>query len=270
MTGFFDATTSFGSSPAKRADWSLSTLLAILEEHGVERALTLSLRGKYYDYASGNDETLAACRENRILLPVATIDPRRYLGCLEEVARCADAGFVAFRFFPDHQGWSLDWLPFLEVCEAIARVGLPIILPASAGGAITLAGRLLAPEAFVAQDYGMFGGAITPAGRLLAPLGVRVLFLGVGYGDMAEALAALRTYPMFYFDTHLLNTPEALEVLCRGGGEEQIVFGSNAPERYFESALNMLRSAELTPDQRQAVSGGNLRRFLGEGGSVWV
>jgi len=246
MTGLLDATTSFGSSPAKRADWSLPTLLAIVEKHRVERALTLSLRGKYYDFASGNIETMAACRDHPVLSPVATIDPRRYLDCLETVARCAEAGFVAFRFFPDHQVWPLEWLPFLEIAEAIARVGLPVILPGGAPGSITL------------------------AGRLLAPLGLRVLFLGVGYANMAEALTALKVYPTFYFDTHLMDTPEALEVLCRGGGEERVVFGSNAPERYFESALNMLQAAELSADQRQAISGGNLRRFLGEERSVWV
>ena len=47
MTALCDATTCFGASPAKRADWSLATLLAILEEQGVERALTLSLQGKH-------------------------------------------------------------------------------------------------------------------------------------------------------------------------------------------------------------------------------
>jgi len=246
MTGLLDATTSFGSSPAKRADWSLPTLLTILEKHGVERALTLSLRGKYYDFTSGNVETLAACRDHSILRPVATIDPRRYLGCLDEVARSAEAGCVAFRFFPDHQGWPLEWLPFLEIAEAIARADLPVILPGGAPGNITL------------------------AGRLLSPLGLRVLFLGVGYGNMAEALAALRAHPAFYFDTHLMDTPEALEVLCRDGGEERVVFGSNAPERYFESALNILQAADLSVDQRKAISGGNLRRFLGEERSVWV
>ena len=245
MALLLDACTSFGVSPAKRADWSLPTLLAMLEEHGVEHALTLSLRGKSYDFVAGNDETLAACREHPMLWPVATIDPRRYLGCVEEVARCAAAGFVAFRFFPDQQGWPLEWLPFLEICEAIARTGRPIILPGSSG-------------------------AITLAERLLAPLGLRVLFVGVSYGYLAEALAALKVYPTFYFDTHLLNTPDALEVVCEAGGSERIVFGSNAPEQYYESSLNMLRAAELTPDQRAALSGGNLRRFLGEEAPIWV
>jgi predicted TIM-barrel fold metal-dependent hydrolase len=241
-----DATTFFGSSPAKRADWSLQTLLSILEEHGVEHALTISLRGRSYDFVAGNDETLAASREHPRLWPVATIDPRRSLGCLDEVKRCADAGFAALRFFPDHQSWPLEWLPFLEVCDAVAQTGLPIILPGGVPGQITL------------------------AGRLLAPIGLRVLFVGVGYGNMAEALAALRVYPAFFFDTHLLDTPEAIEVLCRNGGAERVVFGSNSPERCFESAQNMVEAADLTPEQRQAVSGGNLRRLLGEASPTWV
>lgn len=246
MTPIYDANTSFGSSPAKRADWSLATLLEILETHKVQQALTISLRGKHYDFITGNDETLQACRNHPLLLPAATVDPRQYLNCAEEVRRCVDHGFLAFRFFPDHQGWPLVWLPFLDLCELIAEHQLPIILPATPAG------------------------TITAAGHHLAPYGLRVLFLGAGYSIMAEVLAALKAYPSFYFDTHLIDTPGAFEVLCSNGGSSNIVFGSNAPERYFESALNMLNTADLTPDQRTRISSDNLGEFLGRRRKTWV
>jgi len=242
----YDANTAFGSSPSKRADWSLPTLLKILEQHRVERALTASLRGKYYDFVTGNDETLEACRNHPVLLPAATVDPRQYLDCAEEVRRCVDHGFLAFRFFPDSQGWPLEWLPFFEICELIAQHNLPIILPAAPAG------------------------TITAAGRHLAPYGVRVLFLGAGYSLMAEVMAAIKQYPRFYFDTHLLDTPGAFEVLCQAGGAERIAFGSGTPERYFESALNMLNAANLTPEQQGKISRDNLREFLGRGRAAWV
>jgi predicted TIM-barrel fold metal-dependent hydrolase len=241
-----DANTAFGSSPAKRADWSLPTLLKILEQHRVERALTVSLRGKYYDFVTGNDETLEACRNHPVLLPAATVDPRQYLDCAEEVRRCVDHGFLAFRFFPDSQGWPLEWLPFFEICELIAEHNLPIILPAGQAG------------------------TITAAGRHLAPYGVRVLFLGAGYSLMAEVIAAIKQYPRFYFDTHLLDTPGAFEVLCQAGAADRIVLGSGAPERYFESALNMLNTSNLTPEQHGKVARDNLREFLGQGRAIWV
>ncbi len=242
----YDANTAFGSSPAKQADWSLSTLLRVLEQHEVEHALTISLRGKYYDFITGNDETFEACRNHPVLLPAATVDPRQYLNCAEEVRRCVDHGFLAFRFFPDSQGWPLQWLPFFEICQLIAEHQLPIILPANPAG------------------------TITAAGRHLAPYGVRVLFLGAGYNIMAEVLAALKQYPRFYFDTHLLDTPGALQVLCQRGGADRIVFGSGAPERYFESALNMLNTSDLTPEQRGRASRDNLREFLGQERATWV
>lgn len=245
-SAIYDANTVFGSSPAKRADWSLPTLLKILQQHRVERALTVSLRGKYYDFVAGNDETLAASRNHPVLLPAATLDPRQYLDCAEEVRRCVDHGFLAFRFFPDSQGWPLEWLPFFGICELIAKHNLPIILPA------------------------VPAGTITAAGRHLAPYGMRVLFLGAGYSIMAEVIAAIKQYRQFYFDTHLLDTPGALEVLCREGGADRIVFGSGTPERYFESALNMLNTSDLTPEQRGKLSRDNLREFLGQGRATWV
>ena len=72
-----DVNTFFGTLPSRRSDYGLPTLLGQLERHGIAAALTYSLRGLYDDHAVGNAETLAACRANTALLPVATINPLR-------------------------------------------------------------------------------------------------------------------------------------------------------------------------------------------------
>lgn len=234
-----DANTCFGLNPRGGPDWPLDTLVDIVERHHLDRALTYSLRGVEYDFLSGNDETLAACRQHPALLPVGTIHPGRHVGCRDEVARCADRGFVALRFFPDRQGWPIVFQPFLDLCEVIAGVGLPVILPAGAPG----------------QQ--------TAIGERLGPLGLRVLVIGSSYGVNAETAAVLARWPGIFTESHMYDTPGTLEYVGQVAGFDRLVFGSNLPERTFEAAYHQGMSATFSDEQRAGFFAGNVQRFLG-------
>jgi predicted TIM-barrel fold metal-dependent hydrolase len=232
-----DINTFFGLSRERPTDWSLDTLLRLLDRAGVARALTLSLRGVYYDFVAGNEETLRACAAHPQLVPVATVDPRRYVGCREEIRRCLDRGVRLFRFFPDLQGWALDGLDFLRLVEALAGQGV-LMVPANRPGWPSL------------------------AARYLAPLGVPVVLLGVGYSVFGELLAALAAHPNLYCDGMLFDSPGAYELVCAEVGAGRVMFGSGLPERYFASARLMVEHADLTPQQRAAIFYRNAARVL--------
>ena len=110
----FDVNTFFGLDRRAPTDWSLEALQRLLDRHEVSRALTYSLRGVAFDFVEGNNESVAAAARDERLVPVATVDPRRYVDCVEEVHRCLSEGLRVFRFFPDLQGWPLDGLHFLR------------------------------------------------------------------------------------------------------------------------------------------------------------
>lgn len=234
-----DANTSFGCAATGDTDFTLSRLLAVLDQHGVDSALAYSRRGRDYDFVTGNDETLAVCRANPRLWPVATIDPRRLLGCRDEVTRCVEAGCVAFRFFPDVQGWPIVFQPFLDLCETIAELGLPIILPAGGPGQQTL------------------------IGERVAPYGVNVLIVGAGYWTNAETAAVMARCPNVFAECHLVDTPGTLETMGQYASFQQLVFGSDSPEVAFEPSYLMGLHADFTPRQRDAFFAGNVLRFLG-------
>ncbi len=235
-----DANTSFGlSATDDTTDYSLDRLLAILDQHSVDYALTCSRRGRDYDFITGNDETVSTCRAHPRLWPVATLDPRRLIGCRDEVRRCADLGCVAFRFFPEAQGWPVVFQPFLDLCENIAEVSLPIILPVGAPGQQTL------------------------IGERVASLGVNVLIVGSGYASNAETAAVMARYPNVFAECDVVGTPGTLETLGGYASFEQLVFGSNSPETVFEAPYLMGVHADLTPEQRDGLFAGNVLRFLG-------
>ncbi len=240
MPGIFDAVTSFGSYPGKQVDYSLDTLLEILRDNGVDRALSLSLKGVYYDFEEGNDETLAASQEHEAIIPVATIDPRRHIGCMEEVARRVEQGFRVFRFFPADQGWPVDFLPFRNLLRELAKHDVRLIFPASGNGAVTALFDVLAAH---------------------AP-GAPALLTGVSYANLAELIAALKASDRLYADVHMLNSPNALELIAEEAGIERIVFGSGSPAREFLTALNVVTASTLSEADKQRILSENAEAFL--------
>ena len=108
-----DIGTLHGVRPSSDLDLSAETLLRVMRDNQVSRALTYSLKAAQYNFSTGNDETLALCQAHDNLHPVAVVDPRQYPDCMAEVERCTRvgdahvgdtrvqgtrAGFVAFRF----------------------------------------------------------------------------------------------------------------------------------------------------------------------------
>ncbi len=234
-----DCFTFFGVNPRRRADWSVAALLRAMQENDIDRALTCSLKGVLYDFTEGNEETLATCAADRRLVPVGTIDPRRALGCEEQVVRLAGRGCRAFRFFPNEQGWPFDFLPFLRVVTRIEEADGVVFVPCKSSGAATELLRLL-------------------GGRALA-----VVLCEVGYWNFAEVLACGREAPRFHLETHLLDTPEALEMAAEVYGEGRLLLGSNAPETTPGPAIAMVRASRLSEPGKAGVLGGNVARLLG-------
>lgn len=241
VAGIIDMVTSFGWDRNRPTQWGLDELLGIMQRHGVERAYTHSLRAVHYAGPEGNDETLRACAEHELLQPVGVLDPRRFFDCREEARRRFEQGFRVFRFFPDVQGWSVDALPFRLICETLAGLGAPIIIPAGPSG------------------------QPTRIAERLADLELRVLLIGGSYGNLGEILAVLERYPNVYCDGHVMDSPFALEALLRFGGDHRAIFGSDSPARSFDSPLLMAQHAQITDEQRGRYLRENALAFVGEG-----
>ncbi len=239
----FDANTFFGTMAGRRVDYSLETLVQSLKTYGIERALTYSLRGVYYDYSEGNDETLAACRKYPHLVPVATIDPRRYTGCVAEVDKRADQGIKIIRFFPELQGWPLDHLLFEKILAKMAERNLAAMLSCNTGGT---ASRLM---------------------RLARPHGTPIILSDIGYWNLSEALAVLKDYEQAYLETSQLDSPDPVEMVETEIGPGRILFGSRSPDCYPSSPMAVIAYARISAKAKEAGLGGALAGLLDRLGS---
>lgn len=232
-----DCNTCFGVSAGRAIDTSPATLLAAMEQHHVAEAWTYSLRGLHLA-DEGNTETLDMAAQHPSLTPVATVDPHQ-MGAVEtELARCLRAGVRLFRLFPAAHRWRLDSQPFLALLDHLRGAAAVLLLPVEEwGDASTLA-------------------------RLTADCGLPVVLMNVHYTQLAECSAVMQRWPHLYAGTSRLATPHDVATLVRDVGPDRLLFGSEAPQRPLQCALNQIWYADISAAERAAIFGGNAARLL--------
>lgn len=229
-----DIDTLFGFWPRRQVDISLERLQTLMARHQIETACVCSARGVCYDFVEGNRETIAASRANPGLVPVATLDPRRFLGCRDEIDRCRDQGVRLFRLFPGYQGWELSSPAGRRLLEMLENAGAMVMVDG-------------APA------------ALLPA---LRGLTVPVILTGAHFYYLADVLAELEALPNLYLTSRFFIGPGSIDVWLAAAGPERLLFGSHAPLAYPAAALNLVKGAGLSPEARAAVLGENTRRLL--------
>jgi predicted TIM-barrel fold metal-dependent hydrolase len=230
-----DASTIFGFWPKRRADTALTTLLRLMEENSVSRACTISARGIFYDFVAGNQETWDAARAHSQLIPVGTVNPCRWIGCLDEAQRLIDQGVRLLRFFPQYQEWHIGQAPFRKLLrEVLVPSGVPLMIPAVLG--------------------------VTAIGDMAADIRNPVIIESMRYTHWAEAVVVMQEVSNVYVETHLGGW---LEWVKAEVGTDRLVFGSNAPLSYIPTAKALIDHQMLDERDKALIFGGNLRRVLG-------
>ena len=230
-----DASTIFGFWPKRKADTALDTLLRLMEENDISRACTISARGLFYDFLEGNRETWAAAAAHPQLIPVGTVNPCRWIGCMDEAQRLIDQGTKLLRFFPQYQEWHIGQAPFRKLLrEVLAPAGVALMIPAVMG--------------------------VTAIGDMAAKISNPVIIDAMRYTHWAEAAVVMQDVPNVFVEIHLGSW---LEWIKAEVGVERVVFGSNAPLSYIPASTAQIEYASVSEEDRALVYGGNLRRILG-------
>jgi len=234
-----DCNTHFGFLPYRDTDVSLEKLISSMDAYGIAGAFSYSLKGVAYDFEDGNDETLAVTGANPRILPVATVDPRRHIGVIEEIEKRRNQGFLALRLFPELQGWRFNSVMTKPILRELERLHMPLMIACGGNGPVN-------------DILSMIEGYSFP-----------VVLHGVGYGNLGEILAALKENPNLYADTQMNDTPDSLRVSVDAVGAERFVFGSGSPSTSMRSSLNGVMEAEITDEQKALILSGNISRILG-------
>lgn len=227
-----------GVQPEDERPLGVAELLDEMERADVAEALCTHFAAVRFDGRAGNQELLGICAQEPRLHPVAVVNPAPYVGVAEEIARCAEQGFVGLRFTPGLQGWVLHSECFRRAIAATAEAGLPAIVELTGPG----------DASTVAQTMG--------------EMGIPIILANVTYTTLGEAIAALQMAGHCYLEACRLATPGVVETLVSAVGAERLIYGSGAPAWHIIPTLSMIRAADIPDEAKRAILAGNARRLF--------
>ena len=237
---------------------SAEDLIAAMDEDGVDVAVAMGIGWSDYDTArEANDYIIEATRhwQGRII-GFAGINPAWGDRAVREAERCADAGLRGIgELHPDTQGFDLADKRTMAGLMSVAQERRLIVTTHSSEPV----GHLYAGKGSVTPQVLMrFIGNFPDATIVCAHWGGGLPF----YALMPEVAAALRNV---HFDTAaspFLYTPQVYSAVSRLVGADKILFGSDYALLRPRRLLAEIAASSLTPQQCEAVQGGNAARLL--------
>ena len=233
-----DTNTVFGFWPKRKLDASASALVSRMDAADVDKALTCSIRGWLYDYKQGNDETLRMCADSGgRLLPVATINPNRFFGMIEEVDRIIESGFRVVRFFPHEQEWHITQRHFGRLLKKLAETDLILMVPSTEG------------FSRIADVFGEVPNKI-------------IIETVRAYPELAVMIVSMQETDNLYAEMHLVGGMDHVATLTEEVGEDRLLFGSGAPLHCITSASLPILNASISDAARSSIFSENILGLL--------
>lgn len=229
----------------------LEFTLQALEQAGVDVALTSAWLGPAGALISNDEVAGWVDAGGGRLRGVGSVDLRRPMVAVREVARCKRLGFVGIRVLP----WLWDLPPddrrYYPVYAACVEHGLPFCLQ------VGHTGPLMPSEP---------GRPIPYLDRVALDFPELVLVGGhVGHPWEAEMVSLATKYPNVYIDTSAYKPkryPQALVEFLRARGRSKVLFGSNFPMITPAACLDEVGGLGLDEDALRAFLGGNAARVF--------
>jgi len=251
----------YASPKAKLA--TAEELLASMDEASVDVSVVLNIGWTSHEMCVRTNDYLleAAILHPDRLIPFCALQPASPARAVEELQRCAESGARGIgELRPDIQGFSLADSSLLSPIVEIAVARQMIVLThVSEPVGHTYAGKgSVTPE----QPY-RFAAEFPQAILVCAHWGGGLPF----YSLMPEVRETLSNV---YYDTaatQYLYDPAIFSVVADIAGPDRILFGSDYPLTSQSRAAREMDKAELSPDIRQLVAGGNAGRLLSNGGT---
>lgn len=230
--------------------------VARLRKRNVTQAWAGSFDGILHKDIAGVNARLAAdCRTygQDFLVPFGSINPM-LPGWQEDVRRCREGHKMpGIRLHPNYHGYTLADPVFADLLRLATEQRLIVQLVVCMEDVRTQHPLMRVPPV----DLSALAGVIKsePAARLVLlnwPPGI----------DDEQQLKPLASIASVYFDISMVEGIEGIARLMEQLSVERVLFGSNFPLFYFESALLKMQESGLPDDQKQALFEGNARRLL--------
>ena len=221
-------------------------VIALMDAHGIERAVVGSTRALESDWRLGNAEMLKdAAGSGGRLIPFATIDST-LPETAELLSNYAAAGARGVRCYPSHHHNTLP--AHLEpLCVAARKHDL----------VVTLVMRAI-------MDWSFPVAAIEPFEYLIAEFrDVQFVLHGLNYGAEAwHGIRLVNTYGNAWLETSCLQGLGAIAQVAVQADVNRVLLGTGAPLQYPACGIAKLEKADISSADSEAIGHRNARRLL--------
>lgn len=242
-----DAHTHVDESPALGWTDPPETLIPLLDEAGIRRAVIMAYRDapapqlEAFEYVANAverypDRFWAFVRLN----PRQPAEAKRLLGYA-----IRERGFKGLKLHPVSFALPPRHALVVDLIRSAAQLQVPVLFHSGDDGQSTP--LEIAPAA----------AACPEAMIILGHMG--------GYFHTADAIDVARTYPNVYLETSAMPYPWRIRDAVRAIGPDRVLFGSDGPGCQPALELDKVRRAGLAEGDLEWVLGGNLRRLLARG-----
>ena len=256
------------SHSAAFSDGTAAGLRASMARAGVDRSVVLPVATHPGQVERVNDASarINETTEETGILSLGCIHPD-FANWREELERVAALGLRGVKLHPVYQGVDLDDVRYLRILERCGELGLVVIT--HAGWDIGFPGQVNCSPRMVLRAVKQVG----PVKLVLAHMGgwrcwdeVEELLWDTGVClDTAFSLGSITPLNDGYYtpeDLPLLDE-EGFMALVRKFGPRRVLFGTDSPWDDQAQAIARIRALPLTPEEREAILGGNAVKLLG-------
>jgi len=231
-------------------------LVARLRKRNVTQAWVGSFDGIFHkDLASVNSRLVEDCRTHGqgILLPFGSINPK-FPDWQDDLRRCREEHRMpGIRLHPNYHGYELKDPAFAELLRSAATQGLIVQLVLCMEDERTQSPLMRVPPVDLAPLADLVRAE--PKLRLV----VMNCYPQLKLGQLQKLAAA----GAVYFDISMVEGVGGVARLLQEVSLQRVLFGSNYPLFYFESALLKMQEAGFTEGQQKVIFQENARRLLG-------
>ncbi len=247
-------------------DGTAAGLRARMRQAGVDWSVVLPVATSARQVPHVNDASALLNQEGDGLVSFGCLHPD-YAGWKAELARIAGLGLKGIKLHPIYQDVDLDDPRYLRILDRAGELDLLVLT--HAGRDIGYPDRIRCTPEMAKHALAQVG----PVKLILAHMGgwrcwdqVEELLGDTGvYLDTAFALGCLIPNGDGFYqpaDLPMMRTKQFLRMV-RQFGADHILFGTDSPWRDQRQEIEQLRALPLTPEELQAILGGNARRLLG-------
>lgn len=241
---YFDSNVCIGKRGPKdaREIWCSEDILASMDRSGISGALVCSGLAKDYAPAYGNGWLAEELKKYPRFYGCYTIAPG-YTGSFLAPSEIAEdmrqKHMVAAKMFPATQFYSPREEVMGEYYTALEGNGFPLLIDKAQISWQELSDLL--------RNHPK----------------LNVLFQGASWSDFHNLAAYMKRYPNLYTDLSHMQANFAVEILVKQFGAERICVGSGLPLMCPGAARAFIDYAQISPEEKQLIAGGNLARLCG-------